>query len=85
MIKIGIDVGGTNTDAVVMEGDRVIASVKAPTSPDVSTGVSEALAGALKESGVAAEAVAQMTGPHERTVEPRKTCERALVAVIQKA
>ena len=57
MIRIGIDVGGTNTDAVVMEGQRVIASFKATTSPDVTTGVREALEGALKQSGVAAESV----------------------------
>jgi N-methylhydantoinase A/oxoprolinase/acetone carboxylase beta subunit len=57
VIRIGIDVGGTNTDAVVMESDRVVASVKATTSPDVTAGVSEALAGALKQSGVAAKSV----------------------------
>jgi N-methylhydantoinase A/oxoprolinase/acetone carboxylase beta subunit len=57
VIRIGIDVGGTNTDAVVMEGDRVVASFKATTSPDVSAGVSAALAGALRDSGIAAAAV----------------------------
>jgi N-methylhydantoinase A/oxoprolinase/acetone carboxylase beta subunit len=57
VIRIGIDVGGTNTDAVVMEGKRVVASVKATTSPDVTTGVREALAGALRQSGVAARSV----------------------------
>jgi N-methylhydantoinase A/oxoprolinase/acetone carboxylase beta subunit len=57
VIKIGIDVGGTNTDAVVMEGGRVIGSVKAPTSPDVMAGVSAALAGALRQSGVEAAGV----------------------------
>ena len=57
MIKIGIDVGGTNTDAVVMEGGKVIGSVKAPTSPDVMAGVSAALAGALRQSGVEAAGV----------------------------
>jgi N-methylhydantoinase A/oxoprolinase/acetone carboxylase beta subunit len=57
VIRIGIDVGGTNTDAVVMDGKRVVASVKATTSPDVTTGVREALAGALKQSGVAARSV----------------------------
>ena len=41
MIRIGIDVGGTNTDAVIMDGERVVASQKAPTSPDVMTGVNQ--------------------------------------------
>jgi N-methylhydantoinase A/oxoprolinase/acetone carboxylase beta subunit len=41
VIRIGIDVGGTNTDADIMDGERVIASFKAPTSPDVMSGVSE--------------------------------------------
>jgi N-methylhydantoinase A/oxoprolinase/acetone carboxylase beta subunit len=57
VIRVGIDVGGTNTDAVVMDGQRVIASFKATTSPDVTTGVREALKGALKQSGVAAESI----------------------------
>ncbi|MBM4229050.1 MAG: hydantoinase/oxoprolinase family protein [Gammaproteobacteria bacterium] len=57
MIRIGIDVGGTNTDAVVMEGERVLASYKASTSADVTSGVSEALAGALKQSGVPANLI----------------------------
>src|ERR1700744_4512568 len=57
VIRIGIDVGGTNTDAVVMNNKSVLASFKAPTSQDVTTGVREALAGALKQSGVAADTV----------------------------
>jgi N-methylhydantoinase A/oxoprolinase/acetone carboxylase beta subunit len=41
--RIGIDVGGTNTDAVLMDGDSVLAAVKRPTSPDVASGVVDAL------------------------------------------
>lgn len=44
MKRIGIDVGGTNTDAVFVSGGRVQASVKAPTSSDVTTGIVQALA-----------------------------------------
>ena len=32
MIRIGIDVGGTNTDAVMMDGPDVLAAIKAPTT-----------------------------------------------------
>lgn len=37
--RIGIDVGGTNTDAVIMLDDAVLAATKQPTSEDVTTGV----------------------------------------------
>ena len=50
MIRIGIDVGGTNTDAVVMDGDTVLAGVKAATTADVMTGVVEALKKVLAAS-----------------------------------
>src|SRR5258705_5029751 len=43
MRRIGVDVGGTNTDAVLIEQGRVVASVKARTSPDVTTVIVEAL------------------------------------------
>lgn len=43
-IRIGIDVGGTNTDAVLLnEQNNVLASVKRPTTPDIQTGVTDAL------------------------------------------
>jgi len=43
MKRIGIDVGGTNTDAVLIDGNRVISAVKIPTSEDVMTGVMTAI------------------------------------------
>lgn len=44
-LRIGIDVGGTNTDAVVVdEADRVVAAVKSPTTPDPFDGIRAALA-----------------------------------------
>ncbi len=43
MRRIGIDVGGTNTDAVFVEQARVIAAVKVPTTADVSDGIVRAL------------------------------------------
>jgi N-methylhydantoinase A/oxoprolinase/acetone carboxylase beta subunit len=42
--RIGIDVGGTNTDAVLIDAGRVRRAVKAPTSEDVTTGILESLA-----------------------------------------
>ncbi len=57
MRRVGIDVGGTNTDAVLLEEDRVAASVKTPTTPDVTTGIARALHSLLESSAGAARHV----------------------------
>ncbi|MDT7789276.1 MAG: hypothetical protein QOF58_7695 [Pseudonocardiales bacterium] len=44
-MHIGIDVGGTNTDAVLVEGRRVLAECKTTTTADVTTGIVNALNG----------------------------------------
>lgn len=51
MFRIGVDVGGTNTDAVVMEGDKILSGVKSPTTEDVMNGVVDAVERALAEAG----------------------------------
>ena len=43
MRRIGIDVGGTNTDAVLIDDGEVQCAVKAPTSEDVTGGIISAL------------------------------------------
>ncbi len=48
-MRIGIDVGGTNTDAILLEGERVVHAVKTPTTPDVTTGITRALRSLLKK------------------------------------
>jgi len=57
MIRIGIDVGGTNTDAVVMDGAKVIAGVKSATTADVMSGVVNALKAVLDASKMKASNV----------------------------
>ena len=53
MYKLGIDVGGTNTDAVLIdEGRAVVAAVKRPTSGDIYTGIMGAVDAVLEASGV---------------------------------
>ena len=46
-MRVGIDVGGTHTDAVVVDGDQVVASHKAVTSLDIVTGIFDALRAVL--------------------------------------
>lgn len=51
--RIGIDVGGTNTDAAILDADqRILASVKHPTTPDTGEGVIAAIDAVLAASGV---------------------------------
>lgn len=52
MYRLGIDVGGTNTDAVIIRGCEVLAGVKAATTEDVTSGVLEALEQVLDKAGV---------------------------------
>nr|WP_024817845.1 hydantoinase/oxoprolinase family protein [Arthrobacter sp. 31Y] len=47
-MRIGIDVGGTNTDAVLLDGAQVLASTKVPTTKDVTSGITQVLT-ALRE------------------------------------
>ena len=52
MRRIGIDVGGTNTDAVLLADRRVAHAVKTPTTADVTAGVVEALRLLLAGAGL---------------------------------
>ncbi len=58
--KLGIDVGGTNTDAVLIDQARhVVAEVKNPTSGDVYDGIVGAIRRVLDASGVDPAAIRQ--------------------------
>jgi N-methylhydantoinase A/oxoprolinase/acetone carboxylase beta subunit len=47
--RLGLDVGGTNTDAVIMDAaDRVIAKVKVPGTADITGGIVAAIDAVLK-------------------------------------
>ncbi|WUI02624.1 hydantoinase/oxoprolinase family protein [Spirillospora sp. NBC_00431] len=58
MVRIGIDVGGTNTDAVAVSGSEVVAWHKTATTPDTFDGIGTALAAVLRS--VDADAVGQV-------------------------
>jgi hypothetical protein len=50
--RLGIDVGGTNTDAVIMDpADRVVAKAKVPCTPDITGGITRALDAVLRTPG----------------------------------
>src|SRR5438067_12317155 len=53
MRRIGIDVGGTNTDAVLLADGRVVHAVKTPTTADVTGGIVAAMDGLARHPEVA--------------------------------
>src|SRR5262244_36286 len=57
MRRIGIDVGGTNTDAVLIEDGQVAVAVKAPTSEDVTSGILDAFMRLKATGGLSGERI----------------------------
>ena len=51
-MKIGVDVGGTNTDVVILDNEGVLGWHKTPTTEDVFTGVVEAISSTLQKCGL---------------------------------
>ncbi|KAK8847715.1 hypothetical protein IAR55_005574 [Kwoniella newhampshirensis] len=54
-LRIGVDVGGTNTDAVILDltpstTTPILASFKSPTTPDVTLGIQRAISGCLEQA-----------------------------------
>jgi len=49
---IGIDVGGTNTDAVYLQNDKVLAWHKTPTTPDIQSGVETAIEAIVSKANI---------------------------------
>jgi len=83
-MRIGIDVGGTHTDAVLLDGDNVVASTKVLTTDDVSSGILEALEVILGQGGVPeGEIEAVMLGTTQFTNAVVQRRELAEVAAIR--
>ncbi|KAH9941324.1 hydantoinase/oxoprolinase [Epithele typhae] len=68
MLRIGVDVGGTNTDGVLIDVTRlhepsrgVLAHYKAPTTTDVSKGIEEAVREVLRLASVSPTEVASVS------------------------
>jgi N-methylhydantoinase A/oxoprolinase/acetone carboxylase beta subunit len=52
-LRLGVDVGGTNTDAVVVDrDDRLMAKSKVPTTPEVTSGIAAAVEAVLARAAV---------------------------------
>lgn len=56
-MRIGVDVGGTNTDAALMDGVGVIASTKSPTTGDIAGGIVTAIRDVLRKARADARSI----------------------------
>lgn len=83
--KLGIDVGGTNTDAVILDHwNNLLGAAKAPTTPDVGTGILESLDEVLLQSGIdPAEITQTMLGTTHCTNAVIERKRLARIAVIR--
>lgn len=84
-MRIGIDVGGTHTDAVLLSGNELVASTKALTTADVTSGILDALETLLAD-GAATEGdiEAVMLGTTQFTnavIERRELAEVAAIRI----
>lgn len=82
-LRVGVDVGGTNTDAVAMEGNEVVGWAKATTTSDVTEGIVTAVRSLLDAHDLAPDAIgAVMIGTTHFTnalVEGRRLVPTAIV------
>ena len=87
-MRLGIDVGGTHTDAVIMTGSEILAWHKALTSADILGGIATALREVLRQSGCSKAAInSVMIGTTQLTnaVVSRQGLHRTLAARISLA
>ena len=84
-MRIGVDVGGTHTDAVIIDEQSVVASTKVLTSANVRDGVVNALDEILEQSGIDHAAIeAVMIGTTQFTnavIERRELAPTAIIRV----
>ncbi|WP_448576244.1 hydantoinase/oxoprolinase N-terminal domain-containing protein [Thermomicrobium sp.] len=84
MARLGIDVGGTNTDAVLLDRVEVLAWAKEPTTPDVSTGILRVVRDVLAQARIAPDEIrAVMLGTTHFTNAVVQRQELARIAVLR--
>ena len=84
-LSLGVDVGGTNTDAVILDSrNRIIAATKQPTTDDVTGGIRAAVTTVLTEIGERRSDVARvMMGTTHATNAIVRRRDLGRVAVIR--
>ncbi|MEM6585188.1 MAG: hydantoinase/oxoprolinase family protein [Pseudomonadota bacterium] len=82
-MRIGVDVGGTHTDAVLLDGEAIVAACKELTSADVISGVKAALKTLDDKAGGLPDLDAVMIGTTQFTNAVVERRELAKVAAIR--
>jgi N-methylhydantoinase A/oxoprolinase/acetone carboxylase beta subunit len=85
-LRLGVDVGGTHTDAVVLgSGDRLVARIKVQTTTDVRDGIARAVAGVLRAAAIEPHDIrSAMLGSTHATnalLERRGLCRVAVIRI----
>ncbi|ACA88368.1 hydantoinase/oxoprolinase family protein [Shewanella woodyi] len=57
VIRLGVDVGGTNTDAVLICGHHVLASTKQTTTDNIYQGIESAVTEVLQQAGLSSDKI----------------------------
>ncbi|MGB4043686.1 MAG: hydantoinase/oxoprolinase family protein [Thermacetogeniaceae bacterium] len=88
--RLGIDVGGTNTDAVIVDENlKLVAKVKTPTTQDVSSGIFTAMRTVLEDAAIPPEEINYtMLGTTHCTnaiVERKRLCRVAVIRLAKPA
>lgn len=60
-VRLGVDVGGTNTDAVLVDDRSLVAWLKTPTTSDVESGVFNAIETILQDAHLEADKIGSVT------------------------
>lgn len=85
MLRIGIDVGGTNTDAVLLDDERLVASCKTATTKNVEEGVCSAVGILLQSAAIPVDEISSlMIGTTQFTnafIEQRRLSPIALIRI----
>ncbi|MFP6773852.1 MAG: hydantoinase/oxoprolinase family protein [Alphaproteobacteria bacterium] len=88
-LRLGIDVGGTNTDAVLMDGDQVVAWHKVATGEGITASIVDAASAVIAAGGATADQVfAVMLGTTQFTnaiVERRRLAQVAVLRLAAPA
>lgn len=85
-MRIGIDVGGTHTDAVLLDGDKILSTNKSLTTADVASGIMNALNTLIADAKVTeSQITAVMIGTTQFTNAVVERKELSPVAAIRVA